>query len=145
VIARAPRRQGLSLIEVLLALAIFLMSLVVIARLVDMGTDREMEARFQNRGSRLAQAKLAEIESGASSLDATEGQFDGDDSAWSWTMSAEQQTAPSLYLVTVTVTRDVKGQPFTVTLSQMVLDPTVFGTAGEAARPDTGASGGNAP
>ena len=32
----------------------------VIARLVDMGTDREMEARFQNRGSRLALAKLAE-------------------------------------------------------------------------------------
>jgi Tfp pilus assembly protein PilV len=35
------------LIEVLLALAIFLTALVAIARLVDMGADLELEARHQ--------------------------------------------------------------------------------------------------
>ena len=44
--------------------------------------------------------------------------------------------APNLYLVTVTVTRDLKGRNFTLTLSQMMLDPAVMGTAAEAVRPD---------
>ena len=69
--ARASRplvANGLSLIEVLLALTIFLLSLVVLGRLVDMGTDRELEARFQTRGTRLALDKLAEFESGRDRL-----------------------------------------------------------------------------
>ena len=52
--SRPGCRRGLSLIEVLLSLTIFLLALVVLARLVDMGTDRELEARLQTRGTRLA-------------------------------------------------------------------------------------------
>jgi hypothetical protein len=45
------------------------------------------------------------------------------------------------------VTRDHKGTPFTQTLSQMIMDPAVLGTAAEAVRPDPSATGtgGNAP
>ena len=149
--AVAPRsslRAGLSLIEVLLALTIFLLALVVLARLVDMGTERELEARFQTIGARLASTKLAEVESGFESMTSTDGTFEGDDSAWTWTMSAEAQAAPDLYLVTVTVSRDLKGRQFSLALSQMVLDPVVFGGAGEAARPDPNAApppGGSGP
>ena len=139
--SRSPhRRAGLSLIEVLLALAIFLMSLVVIARLVDIGTDRELEGRFQTRGARLAQSKMAEIESGAIDLTATGGTFDGDDSEWSWTAEATQQSAPNLYLVKVTVSRDLKGSTFSVVLAQMIIDPSVMGAASEATRPDPSAA-----
>lgn len=136
-------RAGLSLIEVLLALAIFMMSLVVIARLVDMGTDRELEARLQTRGSRLAAAKMAEFEAGAIDISSTEGSFEGDDADWNWTATAELQGPPNLYLVTVTVTRDLKGRPYTLTLAQMIFDPLVMGTAGEATRPDPNATGGS--
>jgi Tfp pilus assembly protein PilV len=141
----APRR-GLSLIEVLLALTIFMLALVVLGRLVDMGTNREMEARYQTRGTRLALDKLAEFESGAKSLDETSGSFEGaDDSAWTWEASAQlqDQIAPNLYLVTVTVSRDLKGKTFSVTMSQMLLDPAIVGSAAEAVRPDnTGMAGG---
>ena len=54
-------RRGLSLIEVLLALTIFMLALVVLARLVDMGADRELEARYQTRGIRLALDKLGRV------------------------------------------------------------------------------------
>jgi general secretion pathway protein I len=123
---------------VLLALAIFLMSLVAIARLVDMGTDRELEGRLQTRGTRLVQAKMAEFESGVTPFTTTDGSFDGDDSVWSWSMTDEvqMQGPPALHLVTVTVSRDLKGRPYTITLSQLMLDPTQTGGAAEATRPD---------
>ena len=132
-------RGGLSLIEVLLALTIFMMSLVVIGRLVDMGTDREMEARYQTRASRLALDKLGEFESGARALDETSGAFDGpDDGGWEWTAEAQpqEQIAPNLYLVKVTVGRDLKGRRFEVVITQMIFDPAMMGSAAEAIRPD---------
>lgn len=141
-------RRGLSLIEVLLALTIFMLALIVIGRLVDMGTDREMEARYQMRGTRLALDKLAEFESGMRSLDETSGGFDGpDDGGWDWTATAQlqDQVAPSLYLVTVKVGRDLKGQRLEVTMSQMMLDPALAGSAAEAVRPDSTSSPGGTP
>jgi prepilin-type N-terminal cleavage/methylation domain-containing protein len=136
---RSPRyRHGLSLIEVLLAMTIFLLAIVAIGRLVDMGTDRELEARLNTRGSRLAAAKLAEVESGATALTETGGTFDNDPE-WTWTMTAEPQGIPNLYLVTVNVCRDLKGRKFEINLAQMMIDPAAAGAAAAAARPsDTG-------
>jgi Tfp pilus assembly protein PilV len=130
----------LSLIEVLLTLAIFLTALVAIARLVDMGADLELDARYQSRGTRLAQAKLAEVECGAIPLESGSGTFDGDDADWSWTLTVQSYDIPNLYLVSVSVSREVKGQTVTVTLSQLIFDPSLWGTAGEATRPDPSSS-----
>ena len=129
------RRPGLSLIEVLLAMAIFFIAIVAISRLVDMGTDRELEARLHTSGARLAQNKLAEFEMGVESMTATSGDFGDADSGWTWSMTSEQP-GTNLYLVTVTVSRDMKGKPFSLTLSQMMLDPTIKGAATEVSRPD---------
>jgi len=142
---RSPKRSarsGLSLIEVLVALAILLMALTVIGQLVDMGSDREMQGRLQTSGSRLALAKLAEFESGATPLEGGQGTFEGDDAGWQWDATVEPQSTPNLYLVTVVATRELKGQTVTITMSQMILDPAVIGTAAEATRPDSGDSGG---
>ena len=140
-------RRGLSLIEVLLALAILLMALTVIGRLVDMGTDRELDGRLQTQGSRLLQSKMAEFESGTAALESGSGTFEGDDAGWQWTAEVSPQSTPNLYLVTINATREVKGHPVTITMSQMIFDPSLFGTAAEAARPDgestdSGQSGG---
>jgi Tfp pilus assembly protein PilV len=146
--ASRPLRRGLSLIEVLLALTIFMLALVVLGRLVDMGTDREMEARYQTRGSRLALDKLGEFEAGTRSFEETSGTFDGaDDGGWEWTAEAtlQDQVAPNLYLVKVTVFRDLKGRRFEVAMSQMMLDPAVMGSAAEAVRPDGSATTGDPP
>jgi hypothetical protein len=113
-----------------------LLALVAITQLVNVGSDRGIEARFHVRGTRLAQAKMAEVEAGAIAVDGGgSGTFDPDDPEWSWSVESEPQSAPYLYLVTVRVSRDLRGKPFEVTLSQMILDPTVQGTAAQAERP----------
>jgi general secretion pathway protein I len=136
--ARAGRalRGGFSLLEVLLALAILLLALTAIGQLVDMGADRELDGRLQTQASRLIQAKLAEFESGAAPLESGSGSFEGDDAGWTWTATIEPQSTPNLYLVKISATRDLKGKPVTIEMSQMIFDPAMLGTAAEAARPD---------
>lgn len=118
--------------EVLIALAIFLMAITAIGRLVDMGMDRELESQFQIRGARLAQSKMGEIISGTlgslSSLSSSSGSFDNDPE-WSWNMTALPQGTPaSLYLVTITVSRDNRGKQFQYVLTQMAIDSYMLGS-----------------
>jgi Tfp pilus assembly protein PilV len=127
-------RKGLSLIEVLLALAIFIMSLAAIGLLIGMGSDHATETRLNNTAARLAQAKLAEVEAGVIELTEPGGTFEGSDAAWQWTLTAEQQGA-TLYLVTVTVSRDVNGRKFELSMGQYIIDPAVKGSATELQRP----------
>lgn len=127
---RARGRRAFTLIEVLLALAIFLLALVAIAGLVDMGVDRELEAQLKVRGSRLAQAKMGEVLSGSlgslAQVTSSSGSFDND-TDWSYQVTSElaQTTSapPNLYTVQVQVSRDYKGHKFMFTLTQMAIDP----------------------
>ena len=111
-----------------------------------------MDARLTMRGNRLVQAKMAEVEVGAIPVqNPGQGSFDGDDSAWSWNVDSVPAGPPNLYRVTVTVSRDVRGQTFMVTLSQMIFDPALMGSAAQAERPpdststDTSGTGGTSP
>ena len=147
----APPRHGLSLIEVLLALAILVLALVAVGRLVDIGTDRGNDARMYTRGTRLAQGKLAETEAGMVSLASeSDGEFEGDDRAWKFKVTPEPAGPPNLYTVTVRVTREVQGRVIEVVLVQMIFDPAVTGSAAQAERPattteDTATTGGTTP
>jgi hypothetical protein len=120
----------------LLSLAILVLAIAAIGRLVDIGTDHGNNARAHTRGNRLAQAKLAEVEAGVIALDATnEGQFEGDDAAWSYSVIPEPAGPPNLYSVTVRVSTILQGRTIEVVLTQMVFDPTKMGSAAQAERP----------
>jgi general secretion pathway protein I len=134
---RKPRR-GISLLEVLLAMAIFLMSLAAIGQLVDMGSNDALAATAQAAGTRLAQSKLAEVEAGAIS-----GTCDTEPE-WSWTIASEATEVTSVYAVTATLTRTVRGRAVTVTLTQMIMDPQAMGGAEEAQKP-TATTGSTTP
>lgn len=129
-------RRGISLLEVLLSLAIFLMSLASIAQLVDIGTDRASDTILQNTGTRLAQSVMAEVEAGViDTASGGTGVFD-DEPEWNWQVTPEASSVPNLYTVTVRVYREVRGTRFEITLTQMVIDPTMIGTAAEAQNPN---------
>jgi Tfp pilus assembly protein PilV len=133
----APRR-GLSLLEVLIALAILILAVAALGRLVDIGSDRGYDARVYARGARLAQAKMAEVEAGVIPVSSeTSGQFDGDDSVWSYTVTPAAAGPPNLYTVTVNVSRDVNGHTVNVYLAQMIFDPTLMGSAAQSEVPAT--------
>ncbi len=135
--AAASGRSGLTLIEVLVALAIFLLSYVAIIRLISLGEDQALEIRWQSEGTRLAQSKMAEVVAGVIPLLSQSDQpFDNTgSSAWNWSMSCEQETIPNLWQAEVTVSRDrPDGSLFEVTLSRLVIDPTTRGNL--AANPE---------
>lgn len=131
---RARLRRGLSLLEVVLALAILVLAIVAINNLVNLGSDRGNDARAYTRGARLAQSKMAEVEAGVVAISGAEGQFDGEDAAWSYKVLSEAAGPPNLYTVTVRVTREA-GRPVEVSLAQMIFDPAVMGSAAQAERP----------
>lgn len=145
--ARPAPRPGLSLLEVLVSLTILLIALAALGQLVDLGEDRATRAALVTTGTRLAQSKLAELEAGA--LDVTAGGSGTceDEPGWSWSVESAAGGAANLYGVTVRLTRDYKGRPVEVVLSQMICDPNQMGGATAAQPPaatgTTGSGGGS--
>jgi general secretion pathway protein I len=126
-------RPGLSLLEVLTALAIFLISLIALGQLVTLSGERALEVERLSRASQLSQSKLAEVVSGAVSLSSQSGDFD-EDPDWHYQVEAEQDSAiTGLWRVQVKVSRDMgNGTTMESTVSQMVLDPSLRGSASDA-------------
>jgi len=128
-------RHGFSLLEVLVALAIFLFGIIAIGQLITLGSDRAMEVQFQTQAVQLCQAKMAEVVAGAVPLSSqADAKFD-EDPDWSWSLEAEQDSNSSLlWNVKVTVTHPrPDGSKMEASLSQMVLDPSQRGSATDAA------------
>jgi len=125
--ATAPR-AGLSLLEVLVALAIFLMAVGALGQLVTQGGDNARYVSWLAQGNLIAQSRLAEAAAGSIPLQSQGDSPCDEDSDFNWAMDAEAQTAAGLYRVTVTVSRQQpNGDRFETKLSMFVLDPTVRG------------------
>jgi general secretion pathway protein I len=133
---RFAKRDGITLLEVLLSMGIFLLAMTALTRLMDIATDSALDATFRSDANRLAQSKLAEIEAGVIPPDlGSGGTFDAEP-AWSWTMQSEPWSVPNLYTVSVTVSRTT-GKAVSVTHSQIVFDSRQMGKSGEIAKPET--------
>jgi len=134
----APR-QGMSLLEVILATTIFLMSLVGLGQLMSICTDLAVETEMTNRATQLCQSKMNEFVTGIQALTAqSEVPFD-EDPAWSWSAECQaDSTVTNLWTVTVHVTRKkMDGTMFESVLNQMMIDPT---TKGAVETPSTSGS-----
>ena len=132
---RSIHRPGLSLLEVLVSLAIFLFSLVAIASLVDFGSERAKAAAMQTAGVRLAQSKLAEVEAGVISASTSDNGMFEDEPEWNYSVEPGAATVPNVYPVTVRVWREVSGRRYEVVLTQMIYDPAEMGKAAAATPP----------
>jgi type II secretion system protein I len=142
------RRSGLSLLEVLVALAIFLISLIGIGRLITFAADRARDVEQQALAIQMCESKLAEAAAGALTLGTAQPStpFD-EDPSWEWSMDCDQAAnLPGLWNVTIHVTRTrPDGSKVEVALSQMVLDPSVRGAlpSSSSASSSNSASTGN--
>jgi general secretion pathway protein I len=129
VFARRPSRRGMTLIEMIVSMAIFLMAMVALGNLLHMGAQRAVEAETQNVAMVKCQSKLSEAMIGSIPLSAqTEMPFE-EDNNWVWSMECDEQSFANLYNVKVTVSRS-GGDPndkTQVSLSQMVMDPSYRG------------------
>jgi hypothetical protein len=114
--------------EVLVALSIFLFSMVVLGHLITLGGTQAYEVQQRNEATRRCQSKMNEVVIGAVPLSGQSESSD-DDSGWFWAMDCEQGTAPNLWTVQVRAYRKrADGSKIEATLTQMVLDPSVRGS-----------------
>jgi type II secretory pathway pseudopilin PulG len=148
VIARRPgqcgtARPGVSLIEVLLANAIFLISLAAIGVLVRSGSDAALEASRTNLCSQMARVKMAELEAGVGEVtlpDGGSGTF-ADRPNYQWEVTATPTGVPNAYDVTVRVWNEVGSRPVEVSISQVLLDPSLMNNAAPLQPPPPPTSG----
>jgi prepilin-type N-terminal cleavage/methylation domain-containing protein len=124
----APR-QGLSLLEVVVALAIFLFAITALSQLVNFAGRRAIDASDKSQASRLCQRQLAEVLSGAVPLSGQGDTAFDDAPDFTWSVTADPGPQTNLYVVTVTVSKTgPDGNPTTqCSLTQMVIDPSQLG------------------
>ena len=121
--------HGLSLLEVLLALAILGGALVTIGELHSLGRRAGVQARDLTTAQILCESKLAEIVAGITPTESVLQQPLGDetleDSSWLYSIESQEASQPGLLAVQVTVEQDPKqiGRPVRFSLVRWVVDP----------------------
>jgi prepilin-type N-terminal cleavage/methylation domain-containing protein len=137
ILRQVRRRSGLSLLEVLIALAIFLLSVVVLSQMVDSAAQRGLRSKRMSQAAVLCEAKMGEIVAGVQPLQSAGAQpLEGADANWSFMVVVEPQSWSSvasggqvgssgLNMVHITVVwaGPQIGGPVEYTLSRLVMDP----------------------
>ena len=136
---RRPARRGVSLIEVILATAIFLIALSGISVLIRSATDNALDAARTNQCSRLARSKMAELEAGVGDATVTDGGTGvfAEYPNYQWEVVTTQAVIPNAYDITVRVWIETPSRTTEVRLSQILLDPTLLNNAAPLQAPTT--------
>jgi Tfp pilus assembly protein PilV len=125
----SSRRAGLSLLEVLVALALFLMALVGLEYLVTLGGQLALGTRQRSEAAQLCQSKMDEVAAGAVPLSSQSDVPFDEAPDYHWSLDAEQGSVSGLWNVTVRVSRQQVGSlPVECSISRMLLDPSLVGS-----------------
>lgn len=129
---------GLTLLEVILGLAIFVGSVATISSLVEIGVRASQYTQLMNRATMLAESKSAEVVAGFVLLEGFAGSTFLEDPAWQWQLSSSEGPVPGLKWVTISVfpssTGELRGHRDRVqyTLNRLVIDPAYDFTLSES-------------
>lgn len=134
--ARLHSRAGITLFEVLVALAIFLGALAGIAQIVDTGSTAAVTGQLQSEAVLRCETTLAEIVSGVHPLESVQREIYPDDSAWSWSLTVADGPHPDVIQLTVEVVhaRTNGSTDATFTMTRLIRDPQLFLDAAAAAQ-----------
>jgi len=101
---RGNDRRGMSLFEVIVALAIFVGSIAAIGQLVSTGVRGAVQARLQSQAVIRCESKMGEVVSGYLPLrSAASNVVFPDDASWNWSMAVAPGPHDGLYIVEITV------------------------------------------
>lgn len=124
---RGPKsyRFGLTLLEVILAIAVLGMSLAIVGELVGMAVRNAEDARELTRAQLLCEGKLEEIAAGVTPTESAAMVPFETDPEWSYSVdvSALDQQQLTLVRVTVQPVESNRLQPLVFTLSRWILNP----------------------
>ncbi len=146
------RRRGMSLLEVLAALAIFIFTAYAITQMVDNASRAATRARRMAKAQLLAETKMDEIVAGALPLSSGGGTIEEEIQGWtynvtvnpeSWSAVQDVSTGSSITgLNSVIVTVNYSSQfaePIEYSLSRIILDPQLRKPAEQQSTSTTGA------
>lgn len=123
-------RRGLSLLEVLISVAIFLGSMTVIMFALNSGQRSEISARLQSEAVLRCEAVMGEIVSGVQEATASEDNPFEDDETGNWKWNAQVTSAGGNGLLQITVIvehRPDDGEPNAAfSLVRYMRDPQLF-------------------
>lgn len=125
----APSRRAMTLLEVLLALGIFLISMTAIQTLISFGTRAFTEAQLESEATLRAETALNEVLAGVQPLQTTAGTPFEDDPNWQWSLQVLDGPHTDLVLLEVSAFRQEPGQEQpqgTITLRRLTRDPQLF-------------------
>lgn len=137
-------RRGLTLLEVVVSLAIFLFSLAAITHLISLSSQNVMMANLRSQAGLMCQSKLAELLSGAIPFDSSGYASFPENPEWQWKVESQANSdVQGLYNVEVFVKKDrEQGPPVEVSLRQMVFNPSFKGSTLDPP-PGSSSSGGS--
>ena len=130
-------RPAITLLEVVIALAIFLLAMTVFSQMLLRNGEITRNIQWQNMATRLCQSKLSEVVAGVVPLSSQSDALVDEEPDYTWSLQADNGSVTGLWNVTVTVTRQQTGggNPVQVSLTEMVLDPTIIGSTQDVPPP----------
>jgi Tfp pilus assembly protein PilV len=124
------RRRGLSLLEVLISVAIFLGSLTAIMQVLNTGRRSELSSRLQSEAVLRCEAKMSEFVAGVEQAVSSQNApfLEDDDTDWRWSAEVVESGTPGLLMITVVVEHTTGGDDPNASFSlvRFMRDPQLF-------------------
>lgn len=119
---------GISLLEVVIALAIFLAATTVIGQLISTGSQAAIGAQLKAEAARRCETVMSEAIAGVVPLESTGDMAFEDDPYWTWSLTVSDAPVTDLVQIEARVTRQTRaGQPpATMSLIRWVRDPALW-------------------
>ena len=122
-ISRLRCRQGLSLVEVILALAILGIALAIIGELLRLGYISASEARFQSEAQLLCDSKMAEVSAGVLPLESAGMTSVESNPDWEYGVEVSSAEIEGLMRVEVTLQQIGVDNPLIFRTTRFMPDP----------------------
>ena len=121
------RRAGITLMEVLLATAIFMGSLTAILQIIQMGHESRLSARLDAEAALRCESLMGEYVAGIAPLTGESNQAFEDSTEWQYTTTVEDAGGDGLLKINVLVKHLANGQTNSYfQLSRFMRDPQLF-------------------
>ena len=129
-----PVRPGMTLLEVVIALALFFAAMAAISEILHMGGQTAVKAQLRAEASLLGESKLNEVIAGIVPLTPVAEQAFEDAPQWTWTLTVEDDTDVSIKRLMLTVNHlNSSGKSdHEIQFARLLRDPTIFQSSGSS-------------
>lgn len=125
---QVERHSGMTLLEVVIALAMLFAALAVISEILSTGAESSIKAQLRADATLLGESKLAEIVSGVVPLTPVQGETFEGHPRWTWTLTVEDLPDLSLKSLKLTVNHlnTADKSDHQVLFARYMRDPLIF-------------------